>query len=196
MKYIIYDVEIINAIPSRDKAPEPGITYCQGWEDHKGMGIATLVAYASWIGYPQLFNSTNLSQLSSLIEEADIISGHNILGFDNKILAAYGINIDPAKCYDTMHEIMRITGRRSRLEDVCAANFGAKKTDDGALAPILWQRGERLRVINYCMADVMKLSKPLFELIMTQGRITCPYSSKEFNLRHPSDLVNNGISLP
>jgi hypothetical protein len=40
MKYILYDLEIKNAIP--DKSPIPGIEYCGGWNDHGNMGISVI----------------------------------------------------------------------------------------------------------------------------------------------------------
>ncbi len=42
---LIYDIEIRNAIPDRNGATEPGVQYCEGWEDHRGMGIAVIGCY-------------------------------------------------------------------------------------------------------------------------------------------------------
>ena len=37
MGYLIYDLEIVKAIPDRNKPNEPGIEYCAGWDDHANM---------------------------------------------------------------------------------------------------------------------------------------------------------------
>ena len=42
---LICDIEIVNAIPDRNKPNEPGIEYCAGWNDHANMGVSVIGAY-------------------------------------------------------------------------------------------------------------------------------------------------------
>ena len=44
---LVYDLEIVQAIPQRNKAKEPDIVYCAGWEDHANMGVSVIGAYDS-----------------------------------------------------------------------------------------------------------------------------------------------------
>lgn len=44
MKALVYDLEIINAVPGREK-PIEGIKYCEGRHDHAGMGISVIGAF-------------------------------------------------------------------------------------------------------------------------------------------------------
>ena len=51
MKILIYDCEIIKAVPIdyKNEAPIEGIEYCKGWDDHKNMGIRLLGVIATGI---------------------------------------------------------------------------------------------------------------------------------------------------
>ena len=42
---LVYDIEIVNAIPDREGIKKEGVEYCEGWGDHAGMGISVIGAY-------------------------------------------------------------------------------------------------------------------------------------------------------
>ena len=44
MRALIYDIEIIKAIPSKNGERITGIEYCEGWKDHANMGISVIGA--------------------------------------------------------------------------------------------------------------------------------------------------------
>lgn len=43
---LVYDIEIIKAIPQKDSPKKQGIEYCKGWHDHQNMGISVIGAYS------------------------------------------------------------------------------------------------------------------------------------------------------
>ena len=58
------------------------------------------------------------------------------------------------------------------LDATAKANFNLGKTGHGAIAPILWQRGEIGAVIDYCMEDV-RLTVKLMDMVY-QGWLVDP----------------------
>lgn len=163
-----FDLEIIKAILSKGEVPVPGIAYCNGWTDYLGMGVAILVARRldnadnkiAFTGDP-LFQQVGILPLSDfqlLVDRADLLIGHNSRGFDAKVLQANGVIIPERKHLDFYHEV-KLAQKTNfpkgfKLELLSPRCGGPSKTDSGALAPHRWQRGEKLRVLDYCRNDI------------------------------------------
>lgn len=180
---LVFDIEIAKAIPDRGRAPDPGVEYCKGWDDHAHMGIAVVGAYDYVEGRFRVFCRDNLAAFAELAARRRLAVGHNILGFDNRVLAAHGLALPAEKCYDTLVELAAPSGGRFSglgLDALCAANFGARKTGSGALAPVWWQRGEVGAVVDYCLEDV-RLTKLLFDRICEAGEVADP--------RRPGEVI-------
>lgn len=165
MNRLIYDCEIIKAIPTKDSRIE-GIEYCKGWTDYEGMGISVIgwkvnnqAARVSFSGWQFL---EFLDFFCALSENPKIV-GFNSKNFDDKLLAANDLEGIETH-YDILEEV-RIAagfgpGFRSvpkgysyKLDAIAQAN-GMAKTGHGALAPVLWQQGKQQEVIDYCKNDV------------------------------------------
>lgn len=176
MKILIYDLEIRNAILGKDETRREDLTYCDGWHDFAGMGISVLCAWVGWEHRPMVFLLEDLPEFQRIADEADWCVGFNSEGFDNKVLAANDVIIEPAKSYDILSEFKRATGTRVKLDDICEANFGIPKSGNGADAPMLWQRGRMSELINYCLHDTVALTRRLLEKIYRDGEIIHPYA--------------------
>lgn len=195
---IIYDIETENAILGRNETRQDGIKYCDGWTDFAGMGISCIgvIDYAS--ESPRVFLRDNLSAFAELVRATNCIVGFNNHRFDNKLLMARGVPLPVGRSYDILEEIWRGLGLPLEynfrthgglsLGAMCEANFGRKKTDSGALAPVLWQRGEHGRVIDYCLSDVA-LTRMLLDRIIRRGELVDPRTGQKFSLRAPSPEV-------
>lgn len=191
---LVYDLEIIRAIPDRNEARIEGIEYCAGWGDHANMGISVLCAYDYAEQRYRVFCADNLKEFAALCASRYPLVGFNNLDFDNRVLAAAGVMIEPDCCYDILGEIWRALGRRVRgyrLDDCAPAALGpsAVKSGDGALAPVLWQQSNAGTVIDYCLNDV-RLTKGLFDRVIEDGGITDPHTMGLLRLRQPE-----GVSL-
>lgn len=187
---IIYDCEVANMIPNKREAIVPGITYCKGWTDFVGMGISVIGTfnyatneYAAFI--PDM---GGLQGFQTLVSRADAILGFNNHGFDDPLMRAHGVNFEHSASVDLRVECLRATGipmgdakfiKGFSLPKLAGVNFGAGKTEEGALAPIMWQRGERQRVIDYCLNDVL-LTKRLVDKALEDGWL---YDPREFHTR-------------
>lgn len=197
MRAVIYDIEIAKAIPGRNGEQQTGIEYCAGWKDHANMGIACIGAWDYVEDRARVFTMGNISEFLDLCDDRDLLVGFNSIPFDNAVIAAT-LNrpaFDESRCYDLLREIWAAAGLPAEfdfkthggygLDAVCEANFGTKKTGNGALAPVDWQRGEYGRVIDYCLNDI-KLTKQLFDRAMGDGNIKCPKTGNRLYLRVPA----------
>ena len=176
---LVYDIEIVNAIPDRDGIKKEGVEYCEGWGDHAGMGISVIGAYDAFEDRYRVFCEDNGNDFAALCAEREVLVGHNTIGFDNKVLAASGLEIDESKCYDIMRECAHGGSWGGLgLDKLTAANFGGGKSGSGADAPPAWQAGKIGWVIDYCLDDV-RLTWRLVQKMAVDGWIEDPRRAGE-----------------
>jgi hypothetical protein len=214
----VYDLEIIKAIPSGDRIP--GIEYCGGWTDYAGMGISVLSyvvleldqnGFIGEIPEPDYVLGDSFGRIAQkTFPLTDHVVGFNSLNFDDKVTSACGRGITTT--YDLVEEIrLAASNGRSRKRTpkgfsyklgFIGENNGVLKTEDGAMAPILWQRGERQRVIDYCRQDVFATAR-LLQLGLS-GRLLDPNTGQYLKLRpltedgpddDPSEAVEGEIQV-
>jgi hypothetical protein len=182
---LIYDIEIVNAIKNKDEDYLPDIKYCKGWGDHANMGISCIGVYDYEADSYRVFMADNMRGFYDLLATHKCCVGFNSIGFDNKVILACepdenvrrGLsNYFDVASYDILAEIWRALGLDPGrfywgthggygLDAMCEANFGTKKSGNGALAPVWFQRGEYGKLIDYCLNDV-KLTKQLLDRII------------------------------
>ena len=178
---IVYDIEIVKAIPGKGEAPIEGIEYCKGWHDHAGMGVSVIGVYDFVEDRFRVFCQDNFIEFFGLTANRKYLVSFNGVSFDNKVLNNQwtGLNdkwqmpVDGQ--YDLLQEIWSAYGQRfkgSGLDAMCEANGLGGKTGNGALAPVHWQQGKIGSVIDYCLQDV-KLTRDLF-LLSQRGNIKNP----------------------
>jgi hypothetical protein len=183
---LIYDCETINCIPIGEYNPD--FQYCKSRDDFKGMGLSVIGAYASWTGRYHVFLNDNLYDFRDLIKQAERIVGFNSLAFDDKLCWANDIQIKTN--YDLLcevrvaagmppHYVKGVTRKGYSLNDLAQANLNIEKTGSGAIAPQLWQKGDKGKVIDYCLNDVMLLK----ELYQQRKQIIDPTNQNLLYLR-------------
>lgn len=191
---LIYDCEIKKAILGKTETAIEGIEYCGGWRDFEGMGISCIGAYDYSAARYRVFCEDNLAEFQALVDDHDIIVGFNSLGFDNPLCAANGLKVPDEKSYDILVQVWLGAGLGPKfafpthigygLDAICECNFGVKKSGNGALAPVLWQRGEIGAVIDYCLNDV-RITKRLLDHIIEAGVIVSPKDGAALNIEKP-----------
>lgn len=166
---IVYDAEIERAIPGFNEDRLPDIEYCKGWTDYEGMGIAVVCAIDLRDGSSHVFLRDNLDDFRELIADVDHVAGFNSINFDDRLLSFHCVPVQTT--YDLKKEIFTACGETLRgykggrtLDRMCQANGIPGKDMSGAMAPILWQRGEKGKVIDYCLADVHKTARLLYKV--------------------------------
>lgn len=191
---IIYDCEIINAIPPKnDKDRIPGIEYCEGWHDHENMGISCIGVYDYKTDRYHVFLEDNMVEFIKLVTSTDLVIGFNSIHFDNNLCLANGIDW-VTENYDILREVWIAAGLPPKftswknagygLDAMAKQNLGYQKSGNGALAPVLWQQGKYGEVIDYCLNDV-KLTKGLMDKILNRELLRDPKTGGLLDVRHP-----------
>lgn len=198
MNALIYDIEIVRAVPSPHSYCEKGIKYCSGWSDHERMGVSVIGAYDYAEDRYRTFCSDNFSAfIERATRDGTLLVGFNNIKFDNAVIAAtkeIGLAINEDRCYDLLREVWVAAGlgpnfdRKTHggygLDAMCEKNFGTKKSGNGALAPVLWQQGKVGEVIDYCLNDV-RLTKQLFDAVIKETPLISPKDGASLKLRCP-----------
>lgn len=170
---VIFDAEIKNVIDMKK------IT----WNDKHLMGVSVAVAFHFLTMEYKVFMDDNLPELVDLLNNADVTSGFNTLGFDIPLFNSTkecGGKVREDNNYDILYWSRRATGwtpsmkfpSNMRLDNHLKGTFGDHfvKTEDGANAPVFWQEGKIGRVVSYCIADVHR-ERMLFEHIWNTGTV-------------------------
>jgi hypothetical protein len=196
MKAVIYDCEIIKAIPPRDGVRLEGIEYCEGWGDHANMGVSVIGAYSYADDRYRVFCNDNFVEFVDLLNRSDLAVGFNNINFDDRLIAATDSipSLNSVARYDILVEAWAAVGLGPTfdfkthggygLDAICEATFGEKKSGNGALAPVDWQKGEIGTVIDYCLMDV-RLTKKLFDMAVSGTPIKNPKTGDLLTLRKP-----------
>ena len=184
---IIYDCEIVKAIPPKDGSLIDGIEYCDGWRDFENMGISVIGAYDYVEDRYRIFCEDNFGAFQDLADSADLVVGFNSIAFDNALCAASGITVPKEKSYDILVETWKAHGLGPKfvypshmgfsLDAIAASNLQEKKSGNGAMAPVDWQQGRIGSVIDYCLQDV-RLTKRLMDMILEFGQLISPKTNE------------------
>lgn len=195
MNAIIYDIEIKRSILGKKERPIEGIEYCAGWHDHANMGISCICAYDYVEGRYRVFMEDNLQAFADLVAARDMIVGFNSIAFDNAVCSHNGIHVPVEKSYDILVELWRGAGLGAQfeypshagfgLDASCAVNFGTRKSGNGALAPVLYQRKQFGELVDYCINDVV-LTKQLLDLIVEKGEVADPRGTGTLSVAKPT----------
>lgn len=193
-RVIVYDCEIENCIPQKNAPRDPALTYCMGWRDFTGMGLSVMTAYDTATARYRVFMLDNLHEFADLVVRADFVCGFNNGGFDDLLMQAIGVDINPAKSVDLLSAVWQAAGLGPRfggahyqgygLDALYAANLdGPGKTSSGEEAPGRWQRGLRGNVTDYCLNDTI-MTVELVRLALEQGVLVNPRAD------HPLQMLD------
>lgn len=191
---IIYDIEIKKAIAGRNDQRQAGVEYCEGWNDHAGMGVSCIGAYDYAQDRYRMFLADNMPEFTELCASADVIGGFNSIPFDNKVCQLNDIPVPDDKSYDLLREIWAAAGLPPAfnfrthggygLDAMAFTNLGASKSGNGATAPVDFQRGRFGTLTDYCLTDVW-LTKKLMDLVIRDGQLKCPKTGSMLTIRKP-----------
>jgi len=119
------------------------------------LGVSVGVAYRYDTDEFLTYTEDTIQGLISLLQEADLIVGYNILGFDYEVLRGYtDLDLSTLPSFDLMYDLEERLGFRPRLESVVTATLGEGKTADGLQALEWWKLGELEKIAEYCREDV------------------------------------------
>ena len=112
------------------------------------------------------FEESQAQELFETLDQADLIVGHNLFGFDYLVLQPYIkqniIKTLQNKTFDMMLELEKLTRCWSSLDDLGKRNVGFTKTVDTLKIPKMWRDGERQEVKDYLLND-LKMTEAVFD---------------------------------
>jgi len=121
---------------------------------HK-LGVSVGVAYRYDTNQFLSYSEENIRDLIALLQQADLVVGYNIKGFDYEVLRGYeDLDYAALPTMDLMYDLQERLGFRPKLESVAAATLGTGKSADGLQALEWWRRGEIEKIERYCRDDV------------------------------------------
>jgi len=119
------------------------------------LGLSIGVAYSYERDEFLVFPEERAGELIGLLEDADLVVGYNVKGFDYEVLRAYTeVDLQALPTFDIMYDLEERLGFRPKLESVATATLGTGKSADGLQALEWWRRGEIDKIVEYCKEDV------------------------------------------
>ena len=127
------------------------------------LGVSVGVAYRYDQDEFLVVTEDTVDELVSLLVEADLVVGYNILGFDYEVLRAYtDKDLKQLPTFDLMYDLEERLGFRPKLDSVASATLGGGKSADGLQALEWWRTGEIDKIIEYCREDV-RVTRDLYD---------------------------------
>jgi len=108
MKALIYDIEIVKAVPKAGKLVISDIDYCAGWDDKLNMGVSCVCAYDEEEKRPRIFFEDNKEEFEDLFMRRGILVGFNNRRFDNVVLAQSGWIKDVSSAFGVVYDILEL----------------------------------------------------------------------------------------
>lgn len=104
------------------------------------------------------FEEKHVAELFKMLDQVNLIVGHNLIGFDYLVLQQYS-NQDVVKKYkkktfDIMLEFAKKAYVWVPLDELCRRNLGMEKTLSAIEIPKLWRNGNLQEVKKYLRNDL------------------------------------------
>lgn len=167
MNSLVYDIEIIKAVPQNNVEIQEGIEYCAGWDDKANMGVSCVCAFDFLENRMRVFFEDNKDAFTELYYSREELVGFNNRRFDDVVLQHSGWIDEPRSdaIYDILERIWVSLGHDPDhftykthtgygLDQCAKANGMGCKTGWGGSAPIDFQNGAYGKLVDYCINDV------------------------------------------
>ncbi|MFW5719524.1 MAG: ribonuclease H-like domain-containing protein [Candidatus Dojkabacteria bacterium] len=152
--FVVFDVETKKIF---DEIPDGA---------HADLGISYLAYYRSDTGRIEGLFEEDVPMFKEILEQADLIIGYNIIGFDYPVLQGY-FACTPEKytSCDLYQLIYRKHKIHLKLDNITSSTFGSGKIAHGLDAIRFYREGNMDKLKEYCDSDV-NLTKELYEYII------------------------------
>lgn len=117
------------------------------------------------------FFERDLSALFDILEQADVIVGFNIIGFDMPALSSYYQgDWQKMPMLDLLVKIKDSAGHRISLDAVAQETLGMGKSGDGLDAIKYFQTQNWVALEKYCLQDV-EITRDIFDYGAQKGKV-------------------------
>lgn len=140
------------------------------------LGLSLGVTYSTSQNAYGIWHEGTIDGMIQELMRADLVVGHNVLGFDYHVLAGYSsLEFAQLPTLDTCEDIFRIRNARVSLDSIAKATLGISKIAEGTDAVKWWREGSEeslLRIAEYCCYDV-KICRLIHEYGRKNRRVFC-----------------------
>ena len=117
------------------------------------------------------FFEQDLPKLWPVIEQADVLVGFNILGFDVETLRPYySGSVASWPVLDLLDRLKDSTGHRVSLDSIASQTLGTKKSGNGLDALKYYAHKEFDKLAEYCLKDV-EITRDVYDFGRTKGLV-------------------------
>ena len=195
LNQVVFDLEIQKTIVTDGRKINPLIEV-DGWKNSRYSKMSVGVIYDYRDDRYKVYDQKNIKELGERLLSADKVIGYNHIAFDYLILREDGINIQGSELrdYDILVELWKKNGKKEsgfKLDQVAKLNLACGKSENGAKAPLMFQKGEIAKLITYCIDDV-RITKLLYDQIINKGFLLAKGGEKYyFNIERLSYLLQS-----
>jgi DEAD/DEAH box helicase domain-containing protein len=114
----------------------------------------------------------DLSRLWPVMEQADVIVGFNLIGFDLPVISAYYPgDISKLPALDLLEVIRNAYGRRISLDAIAKSTLKSHKSGSGLDAIMYYETGQLDKLASYCMKDV-EITRDVYDFGRQHKKVT------------------------
>ncbi|MEK7643110.1 MAG: ribonuclease H-like domain-containing protein [Patescibacteria group bacterium] len=137
------------------------------------LGVTVVGTYRYDTNEYYAFEKEESKNLEVLLSQTPCIIGFNVKHFDIPVLAPHvSIDLSVIPVLDLMDDVERHLGFRVSLDNLCHMTLRKRKSGMGLEAISWWRNGEKEKVKEYCLNDVL-LTKELYEFGRQHGFVIC-----------------------
>jgi len=129
-----------------------------GWHNAHLMRVALAVTFDTTSQQFRTFRESEVHDLVTCLQRADLIVGFNVVSFDYAVLRGYtDIDLQELPTFDMLTAIHRRLGYRLALGHIAEQTLGVSKGGDGLQSLAWWKEGRVDEIERYCRQDVALL---------------------------------------
>jgi DEAD/DEAH box helicase domain-containing protein len=152
-----------------------------GWGNTHLMRVSIAVLFDTIENSFHVFDEDSIDALFDHMEQADLIIGFNIKGFDYRVLSAYtNRDLKELPTFDILEDIYKRLGFRLGLDHLATETLNRGKIADGLQAVEWFRQGQMDRLTEYCRHDVAT-TRDLFQYGVEKGHLV--YREKRSDTR-------------
>jgi len=130
-----------------------------GWGNIYKMKMSVGVTYSTTRGDYRIYGESQIHELITELQRADLVVGFNNLRFDYEVLHGYtALDMTQVPTLDMLIVLSEQLGHRLSLDSIATATFDVEKTAEGLEAIRWFKEGRLMDIASYCCYDV-KITK-------------------------------------
>ena len=142
-----------------------------GWGNAHDMRMSIGCTKKNGDSMIRTFTESHVEDLINELNNAELVIGFNIKGFDYKVLSRYtNLVFTNLPTFDLLNQIHLTLGHRVSLDNLAQPTLGIPKSADGLQAIQWFKEGEYEKIMQYCRRDV-EITEQLFNVALRDGHL-------------------------